>query len=116
MKKLCFMLVMMMTIFAGCSDGGGENPVEPTPQPEKTEIIIDSGIVANGLSLGASEGEQSISFSASADWTLSVASTTSGASWCKASVTSGSKGTANVKFSVTENTDYEDRRDRKSVV
>lgn len=52
MKKLCFMLVMMMTIFAGCSDGGGENPVEPTPQPEKTEIIIDSGIVANGLSLG----------------------------------------------------------------
>lgn len=109
MKKLCFMLVMMMTIFAGCSDGGGENPVEPTPQPEKTEIIIDSGIVANGLSLGASEGEQSISFSASADWTLSVASTTSGASWCKASVTSGSKGTANVKFSVTENTDYEDR-------
>ena len=109
MKKLCFMLVMMMTIFAGCSDGGGENPVEPTPQPEKTEIIIDSGIVTNGLSLGASEGEQSISFSASADWTLSVASTTSGASWCKASVTSGSKGTANVKFSVTENTDYEDR-------
>ena len=54
---------MMMTVLAGCSDGGGENPIEPTPQPEKTEIIIDAGIVANGLSLGASEGEQSISFS-----------------------------------------------------
>lgn len=109
MKKLCLMMAMMIFVLAGCSDGGGENPVEPTPKPEKTEIVMDSGIVANGLSLGAAEGEQSVSFSASADWTLSIASTTDGTSWCKASATSGSKGTANVMFTVTENTGYEDR-------
>lgn len=111
MKKVWLMLAVLVCIFASCSDGGSDNPVDPTPKPEevKTEITIDSGIVSNGLSFGATEGEQSVSFSVNANWTLSVASTTSGITWCKASATSGSKGTANVKFTVSENTDYEDR-------
>jgi len=101
----------MVCIFASCSDGGGEEPITPTPKPEevKTEITIDSGIISNGLSFSSAEGEQSVSFSVNADWTLSIASTTSGTTWCKASAISGSKGTANVKFTVSENTDYEDR-------
>ena len=105
------MLAMMICILASCSDGGSEEPVNPTPKPEevKTEITIDSGIISNGLSFGVTEGEQSISFSVNANWTLSVASTTSGATWCKASATSGSKGSATVKFSVDENTGYDDR-------
>ena len=105
------MLAMMVCIFASCSDGGGEEPITPTPKPEevKTEITIDSGIISNGLSFSSAEGEQSVSFSVNADWTLSIASTTSGTTWCKASATSGSKGTANVKFTVSENIDYEDR-------
>jgi len=111
MKKVWFMLAMMVCILASCSDGGSENPVEPTPKPEevKTEITIDSGIISNGLSFGVTGSEQSISFSVNADWTLSVASTSSGATWCKASATSGSKGTVNVKFTVDENTGYDDR-------
>ena len=111
MKKLWFMLAMMICILASCSDGGSEEPVNPTPKPEevKTEITIDSGIISNGLSFGVTEGEQSISFSVNANWTLSVASTTSGTTWCKASATSGSKGSATVKFSVDENTGYDDR-------
>ena len=111
MKKVWFMLAMMVCILASCSDGGSENPVEPTPKPEevKTEITIDSGIISNGLSFGVAGSEQSISFSVNADWTLSVASTSSGATWCKASATSGNKGTANVKFTVDENTGYDDR-------
>lgn len=111
MKKVWFMFAMMVCIFASCSDGGSDNLVEPTPKPEevKTEITIDSGIVSNGLSFGVEGSEQSISFSVNANWTLSVASTTSGATWCKASATSGSKGTANVKFTVDENTGYDDR-------
>ena len=105
------MLAMMVCVFASCSDGGSDNPVEPTPKPEevKTEITIDSGIVSNGLSFGVEGSEQSVSFSVNANWTLSVASTTSGATWCKASATSGSKGGANVKFTVDENTGYDDR-------
>ena len=111
MKKVWFMLAMMVCIFASCSDGGGEEPITPTPKPEevKNEITIDSGIISNGLSFSSAEGEQSISFSVNADWTLSIASTTSGTTWCKASATSGNKGTANVKFTVSENTDNEDR-------
>ena len=105
------MLAMLVCIFASCSDGGSEDPVNPTPKPEevKTEITIDSSIISNGLSFDTATGEQSVSFSVNANWTLSIASTTSGATWCKASATSGSKGSATVKFTVDENTDYEDR-------
>ena len=101
----------MVCVFASCSDGGSDNPVNPTPKPEevKTEITIDSGIISNGLSFASSQGEQSISFSVNADWTLSVASTTSGTTWCKASATNGGKGSANVKFTIDENTSYDDR-------
>ena len=111
MKKVWLMLAMIVCVLASCSDGGSDNPVEPTPKPEevKTEITIDSGIVSNGLSFGVEGSEQSVSFSVNVNWTLSVASTTSGATWCKASATSGSKGGANVKFTVDENTGYDDR-------
>ena len=102
---------MFVCVLASCSDGGSDEPSTPTPKPEevKTEITIDSGIVSNGLSFDSEAGEKSLSFSVNANWTLSIASTTSGATWCKASVTSGSKGSANVKFTVNENTSYDDR-------
>ena len=105
------MLAMLTCIFASCSDGGSEDPVNPTPKPEevKAEITIDSGIVSNGLSFDTAQSEQFVSFATNTDWTLSVASTTSGTTWCKASLTSGSKGSANVKFSVEENTEYDER-------
>ena len=102
---------MLTCILASCSDGGNEDPVNPTPEQEenKAEITIDSGIISNGLSFDAAQGEQSVSFSANTDWTLSVASTTSGTTWCKPSATSGKKGSANVKFTIDENTEYDDR-------
>lgn len=111
MKKALFMLAMLTCIFASCSDGGSDEPSNPTPKPEevKSEITLDNGIVTNGLSFGVAQGEQSVSFTTNTNWTLSIAATTGGSTWCKASATSGSKGTANVKFTVTENTDYDDR-------
>ena len=103
-------LVAILICLSACS-GGGDDPIEPTPQPEviKSEITIDSSILTNGLSFTSEKGEQSISFSTNESWTLSVASTTSGATWCTASATSGSKGSSSVKFSVVENTSYENR-------
>ena len=111
MKKAFFMLAMLTCILAGCSGGGNDEPINPTPKPEevKAEITLDSSIVSNGLSFGVASGEQIVSFSANTNWTLSVASTTSGATWCKASATSGSKGNATVKFTIDENTSYDDR-------
>lgn len=110
MKKVLFMLAMLTCIFASCSDGGSED-INPTPKPDdvKYEITIDASIISNGLSFDTKAGEGSISFTANANWTLTVASTTSGATWCKASATSGAKGSATVKFTVEENTGYEDR-------
>ena len=69
MKKVWFMLAMMVCIFASCSDGGGEEPITPTPKLEevKTEITIDSGIISNGLSFSSAEGKQSVSFSGRQD-------------------------------------------------
>ena len=111
MKKVLFMLAMLTCIFASCSDGGSEDSVDPTPKPDevKYEISIDASVISNGLSFNAKAGEGSISFTTNANWTLTVASTTSGATWCKASATSGTKGSATVKFTVEENTGYEDR-------
>ena len=111
MKKVWFMLAMLVCVLASCSGGGEDDPITPTPKPEviKSEITIDSSIITNGLSFTHEKGEQSISFSTNENWTLSVASTTSGVTWCTASSTSGTKGTANVKFIVTENTDYDNR-------
>lgn len=105
----CAIFAILLCLSA-CS-GGGDDPIEPTPKPEviKSEITIDSNIINNGLSFSNAKGEQSISFSTNENWTLSVASTRSGATWCTASATSGSKGNASVKFSVTENTDYDNR-------
>ena len=111
MKKALFMLAMLTCILAGCSGGGNDEPINPTPKPEevKAEITLDSSIVSNGLSFGVASGEQIVSFSTNTNWTLSFASTTSGATWCKASATSGNKGNATVKFTIDENTSYDDR-------
>ena len=111
MKKVWFMLAMLVCVLASCSGGGEDDPITPTPKPEviKSEITIDSSIITNGLSFTHEKGEQSISFSTNENWTLSVASTTSGVTWCTASSTSGTKGTVNVKFTVTENADYDNR-------
>ena len=91
MKKALFMLAMLTCILASCSGGGNDEPINPTPKPEevKAEITLDSSIVSNGLSFGVASGEQIVSFSTNTNWTLSFASTTSGATWCKASATSG---------------------------
>ena len=94
MKKVIFILAMLTCIWASCS----EEPIIP-------EIIIET----NHLSFDAAKGERSVSFSSNTNWTLSVTSTIGGTTWCKASVTAGSKGSTTVTFTVNENTEYDDR-------
>lgn len=112
MKKHLFLFATLMClVFASCSGGGGEDEPtpQPTPKPETPTITLDSSISSSGVSFSDEKGEQSISFTASTDWTLSIAEVRSGTSWCTPSATSGSKGNATVKFTVTENTEYDDR-------
>lgn len=110
-KLLGFALLAISLGLSGC--GEIETPVEPTPDPKpeevKSEITIDADIITNGLSFTSDKGEKSISFTTNEDWTLSIAATPSDDTWCTASATSGAKGNANVKFTVTENTSYDDR-------
>ena len=105
------MLAMCVSVLASCSDGGSEEPANPTPKPEVVtpEITINADVLTNGLSFGTEAGETTLTFSTNVDWTLSIASTAGGTAWCKASVSSGSKGSSTVKFTVTEHTDYDDR-------
>lgn len=105
-----FILITVLLCLSACSSGSDEL-VEPSPKPEvtKSEITIDSSIISNGLSFSNAGGDQSISFTTTENWTLSVANTTSGTIWCTASSTSGTKGSVSVKFTVIENTDYENR-------
>lgn len=114
MKTLRIFGLILLAI-SSCLSACGEieNPIEPTPDPKpeevKSEITIDADITTNGLSFTSDKGEKSISFTTNEDWTLSIAATPSGDAWCSASTTNGAKGNANVKFSVTENTSYDDR-------
>ena len=103
-----------MFVLASCSDGGSDSPDNPTPQPNPTpeetaSITIDSSITSNGVDFDAKGGEKTVSFSANKDWTLSVATPTNGTVWCTPSATNGVKGDATVKFTVKENSDYDDR-------
>lgn len=109
-RILVFTFYAILLCLSSCG-GGGDEPLEPTPKPEvsKSEIVMDLNIIANGLTFSSDNGDHSISFTCSEDWTLSVSNTASWTPWCVPSVTSGTKGTANVKFSVTENTSYESR-------
>lgn len=97
--------VLMCANFISCSKDNNE-PITPEEAPT---ITIDPNIITNGLVFVTESDEKTISFTTNADWTLSVAATTGGSTWCTPSVTSGSKGSAAVKFTTTENTDYEDR-------
>ena len=98
---------MLVSInFAACSDGNEQDDLSPDKNPT---ITIDSSIITNGLAFAAEGSIKSVSFTTNTDWTLNIASTTGGSTWCTASVTSGKKGEASVEFTTLDNSDYDDR-------
>lgn len=110
MKTLRFTIIALLAIslgLSGCVEK--EIPVEPTPEEVKSEITIDDDLIQNGLTFSRAEGEKSISFTTNEDWTLDITETSGREAWCNASATSGMKGQANVKFSVSGNPSYDDR-------
>lgn len=111
LRFIGFALLAILLCLSACSKGEEDEPIAPTPKPEVNTptITLDSSIQASGLSFDTSASEKSISFTTTSDWTLSIAETRSGTEWCKASPTSGGKGTANVKFTTTENIEPDDR-------
>lgn len=101
------LITMLVSInFAACSDGNEQDDLGPDKNPT---ITIDSSIITNGLAFAAEGSIKSVSFTTNADWTLNIASTTGGSTWCTSSVTSGKKGEASVEFTTLDNSDYDDR-------
>lgn len=101
------LITMLVSInFAACSDGNEQDDLSPDKNPT---ITIDSSIITNGLAFAAEGSIKSVSFTTNTDWTLNIASTTGGSTWCMASVTSGKKGEASVEFTTLDNSDYDDR-------
>ena len=84
------LITMLVSInFAACSDGNEQDELSPDKNPT---ITIDSSIITNGLAFAAEGSIKSVIFTTNTDWTLNIASTTGGSTWCTASVTSGKKG------------------------
>ena len=106
-----FGLLTLLLCHVACSKSNeSEEPTPtPTPPPSAPTITIDNTLITNGLSFTDGASEKSITFTTDADWTLSVAETRA-VDWCTPSATSGVKGTVTVKFSVTENTGYDNRK------
>ena len=96
-----FALWTMMLCLAACSSGDEEPTVEPTVPTET--ITIDTKLMTSGLQFSTEQGELSVTFTTTENWTLSMDEESRSVSWCRASAESGEKGTATVTFTVDEN-------------
>jgi len=113
MKK-CFLctLVLLFTCWGLISCGGTDNGGSDPDQPTTYSLTVSSP--SNGtLTFDAAGGNQSISFSASSNWSLAVAST--GSAWCSASTSSGTSGNKSVTITVSENTGTSERSSSVSI-
>lgn len=63
----------------------------------------------NGITFSADSNSEVVEFTATADWSLTIANTVSGTDWCTASVNSGKAGENSIVIQTTQNTGYDDR-------
>ncbi len=115
MKKHFFAtcLIAALALSVTSCGGGDEEPDPSTPTPPPTPpkpapSITITGEAASGLNFPAEGGSKAITFTATDDWSVAVASTGSGA-WCSVSPTSGTSSQTSVSVTVDANTGYDDR-------
>ena len=107
MKALTVMLAsLFMFGCIGCSSGGSDEPA-PTPKPEEQPKIEIPSSQANPV-IAQEGGQSTLSFTTTANWTASVASTRA-AGWCTVSPTSGSAGSVTLTITTTANDTYDER-------
>ena len=78
----------------------------------RTEITVPAGsqdFFSKTISFDSSASEKSFTFTTNKAWTVSVADTRDGSSWCTVSPTKGEPGTNTVSIRVAENTTYDER-------
>ena len=103
MKKLFFFLASIALMVACTeSETGGD---EPTPQPQKPSITIDSNTLSSFTEDG---GKGTISFTASEAWSAEIINTRAD-SWISIHPTSGGAGEANITVTTEPNDTPDDR-------
>lgn len=94
--------VVMSMNLASCSSDDKEEPVVP-PQSSIEDFH------QTNMNFTEKAGEQTFSFTANAAWTVNIASTSGGSTWCTASPAQGGAGSQTIKITTTENDTYNDR-------
>ena len=97
--KAVLVIVSMFLSFTACSEG----------QDSAAPIFGIAFSPEEGLIFNGEGGEQSINFSCNMDWGLQMSSPNNDITWCTPSITSGKAGNYNVKFTVTKNTNKNER-------
>ena len=93
--------IISCVIFSDCSS----DPIVP-------EITVEMGnenYFTKNMDFDSSVGEKTFSFNSNVDWTIDVAATRNGTTWCTVTPNSGKAGANTVRIKVQENTGYDDR-------
>lgn len=97
---IAFVIILLANFFACSSD-----PIVP-------EVTVEMGkedYFAKNMDFDSSAGEKTFSFNSNVEWTISVAPTMNGETWCTVTPSSGKDGSNTVVVKVQENTGYDDR-------
>ncbi|MCS3109657.1 BACON domain-containing protein [Bacteroides fragilis] len=100
-----FLLLLLPLIGFGCSSE--EKETDSLILSSDSEIFFEQGI-----DFAATSGTRNLSFSSGRPWRISLTTDTDtrrATDWCTVSPSSGTAGDASVTISIQENTDYDSR-------
>ena len=104
MKKLFYLLTIMMVLLSWSCSPGEDEVSEPVQDKPKVEISSSVPVVEQEGSTA------SIDFTTSAAWTAKVSDESRTSSWCSVSPTNGGAGTHTLTITTTPNDTYDERR------
>ena len=107
LKKLFYLLTIMMVLLSWSCSPGEDEGLEPAPPvQDKPKVEISSSVP-----VVEQEGSTaSIDFTTSAAWTATVSDESRTSSWCSVSPISGGAGTHTLTITTTPNDTYDERR------
>lgn len=107
MKKLFYLLTIMMVLLNWSCSSGEDEGMEPAPPVQEKPKVEISGSVPVVEQEGSTA---SINFTTTAAWTAKVSDESRTSSWCSVSPTSGGAGTHTLTITTTPNETYDERR------
>ena len=104
--KILARILAIVLFVSGC--GKDPNPT-PNPTPDSPSETAEITLYDLELVLADSETQGTLSFNASADWSISLSETKAGVSWLSVEPMSGKAGEATLTVKALANENYEDR-------